>query len=37
LLFYDLGLKGTEKFDIELRGGNLKVGEWIKVRTDNGK
>lgn len=32
-----LGLKGTEKFDIDLRGGNLKVGEWIKVRTDSGK
>lgn len=30
-------MKGTEKFDIDLRGGNLKVGEWIKVRTDNGK
>lgn len=36
-LFNDLGLKGTEKFDIDLRGGNLKVGEWIKVRTDSGK
>lgn len=32
-----LGLKGTEKFDIDLRGGNLKVAEWIKVRTDSGK
>lgn len=30
-------MKGTEKFDIDLRSGNLKVGEWIKVRTDNGK
>lgn len=32
-----LGLKGTEKFDIDLRSGNLKVGEWIKIKTDNGK
>jgi aconitate hydratase len=30
-------LKGTEKFDINLRGGNLKVGEWIKVKDENGK
>lgn len=32
-----LGLKGTERFDIDLRNGNLKVNEWIKVKTDNGK
>lgn len=32
-----LGLKGTERFDIDLRNGNLKVSEWIKVRTDSGK
>ena len=32
-----VGLKGTERFDIDLRNGNLKVSEWIKVRTDNGK
>jgi len=32
-----LGLKGTEKFDIDLKNGNLKVSEWIKVKTDTGK
>ena len=38
VIFYlILGLKGTERFDIDLRNGNLKVSEWIKVRTDNGK
>lgn len=30
-------MKGTERFDIDLRNGNLKVNEWIKVRTDTGK
>ncbi len=30
-------MKGTEKFDIDLRNGSLKVNEWIKVRTDSGK
>ena len=30
-------MKGTERFDIDLRNGNMKVNEWIKVRTDNGK
>jgi hypothetical protein len=30
-------LKGTEKFDIDLKNGNLKVSEWIKVKTDTGK
>lgn len=32
-----LGLTGTEKFDIDLKNGNVKVGEWIKVKTDSGK
>ena len=32
-----LGLKGTERFDIDLKSGNMKVNEWIKVKTDNGK
>lgn len=32
-----LGLNGTETFNIDLRGGNLKVNEVLNVTTSNGK
>jgi aconitate hydratase len=32
-----LGLDGTETFNIDLQGGNLKVGQDITVTTNNGK
>ena len=32
-----LGLTGKERFSIELKGGDLGIGETIKVSTDNGK
>lgn len=31
------GLNGTEKFDIDMQGGNLKVNQDVTVKTDNGK
>ena len=31
------GLTGSERFSIDLNGGNLKVGQEIDVRDDNGK
>ncbi len=30
-------MKGNESFDIDLKSGNLKVGEHIKVKTSSGK
>ena len=32
-----LGLTGHEQFSIDLKGGNLKIGEKILVKTSNGK
>ena len=32
-----LGLTGFEKFNIDLHGGDLKVGQKLKVATDSGK
>ena len=32
-----LGLNGSEKFDIDMQGGNLKVGQDVVVKTDTGK
>jgi aconitate hydratase len=32
-----LGLTGFEKFTIQLKAGDLHVGQTITVRTDNGK
>jgi aconitate hydratase len=32
-----LGLNGTEQFNINLNGGNLKVGQELEVTTNNGK
>jgi len=32
-----LGLTGNEQFSIDLKGGNLKIGEKVLVRTSNGK
>lgn len=31
------GLDGTEQFNIDLQGGNLKVGQDVTVTTNNGK
>ena len=31
------GLTGSERFSLDLQGGNLKVGQEIEVRADNGK
>ena len=32
-----LGLNVSEKFDIDMQGGNLKVGQDVVVKTDTGK
>lgn len=32
-----LGLTGMETFDIDIKNGNLKVGEVIEVKTSSGK
>lgn len=32
-----LGLTGFEKFSIKMNGGDITVGETVKVTTDNGK
>lgn len=32
-----LGLNGSEKFNIDMNGGNFKVGQDIKVTTECGK
>jgi hypothetical protein len=33
----NLGLTGKETFNLELNGGNLKVGQELEVTTDSGK
>lgn len=33
----ELGLDGTEQFTIDLKGGNLKIGEKVLVKTSKGK
>lgn len=32
-----LGLDGSEKFNIDMQGGNLSVGQDVTVTTDSGK
>jgi aconitate hydratase len=32
-----LGLSGQEKFSIDLKGGEIRGGEEVEVKTDNGK
>ena len=33
----NLGLTGFERFTLKLNGGDLKVGQYLKVVADNGK